>query len=299
MYGAGLDPAAAAAVFGLFTTPTIAAGFSEHRLFCDLAVRLAQLDIEQLAMLVTIVTPTTGNPLLRQALQSVQDQDYANIEHLLVIDGAEREPAVRALMDDMIRGGLVVRKRVHVLCLPYATGKDRFNGHRIYGMAPFLINGDWMSMLDEDNWFDRDHVSSLVETVRAGNLDWAYSLRKIVDPQGRFLVNDDCESLGQWKEHTNRAHHVDTSCYLLRRDLAVAHAPLWYRRFREQGLPSPDMALCNQLVNTFPKCATNGLYSMNYRLGSSALSVGADFFERGNATMRERYGDPPPWRRAG
>ena len=38
--------------------------------------------------------------------------------------------------------------------------------------------------------FDPDHVQSLVETLRANNATWAFSLRKIVDAEGRFIAFD-------------------------------------------------------------------------------------------------------------
>ena len=37
--------------------------------------------------LVTVVTPTTGAPYLRQAIESVKNQTYDNIQHLVFIDG--------------------------------------------------------------------------------------------------------------------------------------------------------------------------------------------------------------------
>ena len=37
--------------------------------------------------LVTVITPTTGAPYLRQAIDSVKNQTYDNIQHLVVVDG--------------------------------------------------------------------------------------------------------------------------------------------------------------------------------------------------------------------
>ena len=38
--------------------------------------------------LVTIITATTGNELVRQNIDSVLNQTYDNIQHLVVVDGA-------------------------------------------------------------------------------------------------------------------------------------------------------------------------------------------------------------------
>ena len=103
--------------------------------------------------LVTVVTPTTGNSCVLRAIESVAVQSYKPIQHLIVIDNpeapAEIKTAIRQFKVDMIE-------------LPYATGKDRFNGHRIYGASAFLGKGDFFCFLDEDNWYDTDHVASLV-----------------------------------------------------------------------------------------------------------------------------------------
>jgi glycosyltransferase involved in cell wall biosynthesis len=245
-------------------------------------------------MLISVVTPVTGNPLMIKAIQSVQDQDYENIEHLIVIDGGERSSRSRKLLENIE----FKKKHTHILCLPYATGLDRFLGHKIYGASCYLVNGDYIAFLDEDNWLETNHISTLVKIVENHSLDWAYSLRKIVDRMGFFITNDDCESLGKWRVFTDEYHHVDTNCYLIKKTVAIAYSSTWYRRFREPGIMSPDMALCDRLIqNSVLQYDTTGLYSVNYRLGSSPLSVTADFFVAGNQVMQARYPSGFPWRK--
>lgn len=248
-------------------------------------------------MLVTVVSAVTGNPLMRQALESVQSQTYPHIEHLIVIDGEEREAQARAILAEMD----VSRHKTHVICLPYATGKDGFICHRIYGMAPFLVNGDYLCYLDEDNWYDPNHVQSLVNVVTENNLDWAYSLRKIVDKDGNFACLDDCESLGKWA-HQNNAHLVDTNCYFLKRSIAVEFSGTWYAKFRENKgantyIDNPDKALCQILLEKYSKLGTTGIYSVNYRLGGSESSVGLVFFHQHNLIKQQQYPHGFPWRK--
>ena len=136
-----------------------------------------------------------------------------------------------------------------------------------------------------------------MEVLTRQGRSWVYALRRIVDAQGRFLRNDDCESLGTWPTfYAAERHVVDTSCYLLRRDLAVANSPLWFRRYREQT--SPDILLCENLLRAQPNVATNGLYTVNYRVQErrTGWSVQAELFERGNREMAERYPEGFPWR---
>jgi glycosyltransferase involved in cell wall biosynthesis/predicted negative regulator of RcsB-dependent stress response len=241
---------------------------------------------------VTILTATIGTPFLARAIEGVQAQTYPLVEHVIVVDGPAHRETVRACLPP------APRHRVRLLELPQNTGAGGYNAHRIYGAAPFLVDGDFVAFLDEDNWFDPTHVESLLAKITAQGLSWAYALRKIIDPQGQFLTYDDCESLGQWPTWRNPdGHLVDVNCYLLRRDLAILTSHLWYRRYRVQR--SPDYALCGHLLKVAPQCASNGQYTVNYRVGMTTTSVQARYFEQGNAVMQKRLGGAMPWRAPG
>ncbi len=260
-------------------------------------------------MFVTIVSPVTGNPLMRQAIESVQRQTYRNIEHLIVVNSKELEEKVRQILSNIDTPQITT----HVLCLPYPTGKDRFIGYRIYGMAPFLVNGDYICYLDEDNWYDPEHIEALVRITQEKGLDWAYSLRKIVDRDGNFLCLDDCESLGKWKCSTpnTNGYYVDNNSYFLKKSLALKFSHVWYVKSRSivrikgniarirgnENTQTPDAILCNLLLEQYPQVDTSGLYSVNYRLGGSNQSVKPDFFYHYNQIRQKEYPNGFPWRK--
>jgi glycosyltransferase involved in cell wall biosynthesis len=239
---------------------------------------------------------------MRQAIESVQRQTYTDIEHLIVIDGKEREEKARAILANTDTS----RITTHIVCLPYPTGKNRFICHRIYGMATFLINGDYVCYLDEDNWYDPEHIEALVRITQEKGLDWAYSLRKIIDRDGNFLCLDDCESLGKWKYPLPNiiAYLVDTNCYFLKRNLALEFSHIFYGRFRElvsigenRCTDNPDIRLCTLLLEQYPQVDTSGLYSVNYRLGGSEHSVKPNFFYHFNQIRQQEYPNGFPWRK--
>lgn len=242
-------------------------------------------------MRVVVITPSTGAAQLRQCARSVQAQTYRRLRHLVVVDGPEfAAPARRALR--------AVRPRkvpVDVLQLPRNTGGGGWFGHRIYAAVPHLVDEELVLFLDQDNWYDPDHVAALVSTFRRGRLDWAHSLRKIVDRDGELVARDDCESLGKWPIWSSRRgkprYLVDTSCFACRRDVLIQVCGSWHRG------TGADRVMTFFMRRHFPRYGCSGRYSLNYRLGSRANSVLADFFLVGNAAMALRYPRGFPWAR--
>ena len=234
--------------------------------------------------LVTIITATTGSDYLAKNIQSVKEQSYTNIQHLVVVDGHERLDNAKRFFHD----------NLDVINLPYATGIEQYNGHRIYGGCTYFAKGDYIIYLDEDNWLDPEHVEELVEV---SSLDaWSYSLRKIVDSDGNYICNDDCESLGNWESILND-YFVDVNCFFIPRKIALQLTPIWYRRARHPNeQPEVDRLLTFVLRQNKIKTNYSGKYTVNYRAGNRADSVQAQFFINGNKAMMQKYNGNLPWR---
>ena len=108
-------------------------------------------------MKVSVITPTTGNPFLKECIESVRNQTYKNIEHIVVVDGRHDAESIFEIC------GFRRANNEHVIYLPYATGTNRYNGHRIYGAMTFIADGDFHIWLDEDNTLEPNHIESLVK----------------------------------------------------------------------------------------------------------------------------------------
>jgi glycosyltransferase involved in cell wall biosynthesis len=232
-------------------------------------------------MKVAVVTPTIGSEHLIRCIDSVDKQTYSDLTHYVFIDGEQSELSVI----DKIEGATKVRKVV----LEENVGKGWY-GHRVYAACSFLVNADVICYLDEDNWYESNHVEKLVDKIKQGN-DWAYSLRKIYDKDGNFLCNDDCESLGKWPVSFNdKVFHIDTSSFAVRRDIAVRIGHAWY------GQWGADRQFFGALRNNFPKFDCSNDYTMCYRLDGNPNSVTHEFFENGNAASAEKYSTNFPWK---
>jgi glycosyltransferase involved in cell wall biosynthesis len=241
---------------------------------------------------VVVITPTIGSAKLKDAVLSIQKQTYSNLEHLIVIDGYEYEDstndALRTAWQEMPDGN---ERLTRAMILPYNTGANGFYGHRIYAGIPHFINADYIFFLDEDNWYEPDHVSSLVEVLDRGN-DFAHSLRKIYNPDKSFVTDDNCEALGKWPiyfTHKDPQYLVDTSSFAFERKFLQNTCHLWHSGW------GGDRRYLYSILPQNPKWDTNRKHTLCYRLDGNPGSVDADFFIKGNAEQLNNYNGELPW----
>ncbi len=235
---------------------------------------------------VTVITPTIGSPKLADAIESVRTQTYRNLEHLIVVDGRENHYNAMQIISSESND------RISTITLPYNTGAKGFNGQRIYASIPHLVNSDYVFFLDEDNWYEPDHVASLVETIEKSNLDWAHSLRKIYTPDMKYITDDNCESLGRWPiyfSHNDPQYLVDTSSYAFKREFIQATCHRWH-----SGAWGEDRRYLYSIMS-HSKWDTNGKHTLCYRVDGNPKSVSGDFFIEGNKKQLEHYNGELPW----
>jgi glycosyltransferase involved in cell wall biosynthesis len=232
-------------------------------------------------MKIAVVTPTIASEHLTQCIDSVDKQTYEDIVHYIFIDGCQYEPKAREI--------LVGSSKTRMIELEENVGKGWY-GHRVYAACSFLVNADVICYLDEDNFLEPNHIETVVKKLQEGN-DWVYSLRNIHDKEGKFLCEDNCESLGKWPVYFNpEVHHIDTSCFAIRRDIAVHIGHSWYGKW------GADRQFFGALKKYFPKYDCTNQYTTNYRLDGNENSVNEEFFTKGNKINTEKYQGNFPWK---
>jgi glycosyltransferase involved in cell wall biosynthesis len=237
-------------------------------------------------MSATVIIPTTGSPEVIKCIESVVNQTYHDVTAYVVIDGMEHFNETAMLL---LKHKLDDHPRVKICTLPTNVGAKGFYGHRIYAGFTHLVNTKYVLYLDQDNWFDEDHVETCVKNIETRNLDWCYSLRTICDKDGNQLVNDNCESLGKWPVFSGDYHHIDTNCYCIRTEVAIKLAQVWH------GGWGQDRHWYSALSQYFTKFDTTSKYTVNYRLAGNEGSVKKEFFEHGNNIMNRKYNGAFPW----
>jgi len=239
---------------------------------------------------VCVITPTVGETNLKRAIKSVENQTYKNIMHLIVIDGPEYWEKALANMSLSNE-----KSNAYVTVAPFNTGANGMYGHRIFAGYPQFINTDYIAFLDADNWWDENHVESLVETIEKDErLDWVHSLRKVYI-NGEYLADDCCEAIGrwgiQWMPKDEPQYLVDTSSYLFKTKWLIHTSQLWHwgwggdRRFF-------------MLVKDHSTYDTSGLHTLNYELPDMGKAYGGqkDIFAKYNSIMKQKHGGEYPWK---
>ena len=225
-------------------------------------------------MRIMVITPTTGKDTLKDAVNSVIDQTI-EVEHLLVADGkdATKNPHFNSTK--------------HRIVLPENVGGNGWYGHRVYAAMPLMVNADYILFLDEDNWFEPNHVETMINKIKSKDLMWAYSLRRIVDERAQYVCDDDCESLGRYPTfYDHLLNFVDTNCYCFRREYLVSIAHAFY------GQWGADRGFYKAASTNLPAFGCTGEATVNYRAPERLLGM----FREGNEIMKKAYVNLP-WRK--
>lgn len=240
-----------------------------------------------------VITPATGSPELADCINSVRQQTYPETHHLIVVDGAKFSSSVDSVFKKL---GIIGTGNKFFRCdIPFNTGGGGYYGHRIIASFGHLVpDYDYVLFLDQDNWYDPNHVESLIETIEKFNVDWSYSLRKICDKNGNYLVDDNCESLGWWPAWVDKdTYLIDTSSYCFKVPFFKLYCGHWDYGW---GADRRFFHLIKDVLKHV-KFDTSRLHTLNYRLGGNEGSVNKEFFENGNKVMMEKYKGEFPWKK--
>ena len=241
-----------------------------------------------------VVIPTTGAPELEQAIQSVLEQTVP-CDVLVIFDGSAY---ARPL-------ALPPAANVFVMTLPFNTGKARtgllqeglprhWYGARVQTAAAYIVNNDYVMILDQDNWLQPNHVESCMaklDSRPAEPYHFVYALRNIYRKDGSFVCRDDCESLGKHPGVTGTL--IDTSCFFYRTDFLMETGHFWLWGW------GSDRVYLHRVMEACGDGVFDGTgrYTVNYRLGGNDGSARDELFIEGNATAYALQGAPAlmPW----
>ena len=245
-------------------------------------------------MLFSIVTPSIGHPLLARLLLSVNSQSHDLIEHIIVIDGPHHVEKVQKILDSVPPRNAVQR---YVVALPFATGIMGYLGHKIYASITQICRGDYILMIDEDNFISHNHVENFRKLIEKKQPQWLFSLRMICDEKGD-ICPDLCESLGSLHPvyYKSDSFLIDTGCYCIHREIMTKHSGIWNAPGYNNDL-DPDRQFGKLLMTQYPRYFCTMEPTFHYQMASRPGSVQKELFIKGNEVMRLKYGDKNPIKR--
>ena len=228
-----------------------------------------------------VVTVTNGKRpwQLSNCIASIKAQTYPCTHYVLVDNNFALSAELKRIHYDL-----------KVCHWDAKIGGDGWLGQRWYAAAPQLITEDVTFFCNDDDWYEANHVQTIMEKIEEGH-DWAYSFRKVCDQEGAFLFNDNCEALGEaspvWIDPSH--HFVDLCMWGMKTQL-LQHISVAVNR------PGVDFdrhfyAIAKQ---AFPNFAPTLKHTFNFRLGGGC-GVQKEFFEAGNAEMLKRHNGVLPW----
>lgn len=190
----------------------------------------ADTDLQE-PMDAAVVIPTVLRPQLKQALESVFAQRFQGRIHIMV--GIDAIVGDLAILDDVC----TARPRN---CVVQAYWPGYSTSTRHGGLTPpgdggslrcvltYLANSPYVAYLDDDNWWDPDHLSQMRNAIQ--DADWAFALRWFVHPVTRRPAAIDIwESVGPGQGLFNEAFggFVDPSCLMINK-VSCPRAPMFW-----------------------------------------------------------------------
>ena len=179
---------------------------------------------------VAVVMPTVLRPSLKAALQSIFEQSHQG--RIQVLLGIDRLQGDLAMLEDCC-DGRPSNVTVQVVYPGYSTSvrhgglHPAKDGGALRCLMSYLANSRLVAYLDDDNWWDPDHLRLMIRAMR--NAKWAYSYRWFVHPQSRRPVCvDDWESVGPDRGFfESQGGFVDPNCLMMDKLACEGALPWW------------------------------------------------------------------------
>ncbi len=139
-----------------------------------------------------------------------------------------------------------------------------FDGGALRTILSFLANSPFLAYLDDDNWWEKNHLSSLISVIK--NKPWAFSHRNYVHQESqKILGRDVIESVGPGKGIYNQkvGGFVDPNCLMIDKTKADAILNLWSTCMDSApGSSTADRLIFNKLKNA--PFGDTGIVTANY-----------------------------------
>jgi glycosyltransferase involved in cell wall biosynthesis len=177
--------------------------------------------------LVSIVIPSYNHGRwIRQTLESVYSQTYRRLELIVIDDGSTDDSA------DSIRQSLAT--------CPFPSrfvARENRGAHATINEGVALATGEYINILNSDDWFPDDRIAAMVEGVARRNADWGFGEVSFVNATGTPISPAESRRVFEFlMEMKQRSHWETLGAALLHFNLMISTGNLFVRRSFLDGL---------------------------------------------------------------
>jgi len=149
---------------------------------------------------ITVVTASINRPTLGRACDSVQSQTLLPLRHCILLQQRLQRPWI-----DIAKPAHVP---IAILWLPPPQPADMA---QVYNLADEMAHTEWVAMLDDDCWWEPEHLETLAVLAEETGSDFVWSSSYLHDERTGKL-------LGKRDDPMPQLGHIDTNEILFRRD---------------------------------------------------------------------------------
>ena len=177
--------------------------------------------------LISIITPTTGEPSLKKLLESLYAQDI-DFEHIVLWDDKIDDgdgcmyPMGISHTDDW--------EKSYNIEIPGRMVQGVAAGSALRAIGLMAARGEYVTFADSDVWQEPNHLQNLLDIVK--NKEWAFCRRKIWDSTGEYIGVDNFESVGDAVDRKVPYLLVDNNTMIFKRKFGSS-AAVSYRETQE------------------------------------------------------------------
>lgn len=188
---------------------------------------------------VAVVIPTIIRPSLIHTVRSVFQQSFKGpIQILIGIDKRQGDQKILDFLHEHAPENVTIT----VVDPGYSTSvrhggiHTARDGGSLRTVLTFLANCRYVAYLDDDNWWHKHHLSSLLEAIEG--VEWAFSHRWLVDEDNdEKLTVDKWHSVGPGKGYMNATigGFVDPNTLMIDKIACADQLHLWSVAYKENA----------------------------------------------------------------
>jgi len=172
---------------------------------------------------VTVITPTTGKETLNKLVKSLTDQiGDISIEHILLWDDTRDEMSESSSMYN----SHVKNYTSYSIILPGKFVFGDASGSALRAVGMMAARGDYVTFADDDVWFEKEHLLTLLKGVEDAKSSWGYC-RRMIWHDGKTIGIDEFESVGNEPCRKVPYEMVDNNSMIFVRRFATSAACLY------------------------------------------------------------------------